>query len=431
MEISFPPSALYADTQVSIQPINNDDLDGIGPGYQLSPEGTQFNQPVMLTWHLSDADMTGHAITDATIATRDENGAWKAQADVKYDAAAKIVRVATSHFCSWKATWKNYLPNITITPTQDDVNINKSVYLQVTSTKIQANQPEPSKPTNRGSNSSTAPPTQQADGGAPGKTSGGVDEVAPGKGHSDDDLLAAPALCQWKVNGSAPGNPTYGYISQEATSNKAKYTAPAKIPKRNPVRVSCEMKTGHARVIAISNITITDKRGWSVDVRYKYREEHSVHGPTGFGTTATNWGEATRDALVHFHVYSDSRYAAGAVGGMGKGDILEVEKGGMENSMCYVKDDTLIEGPLDAEGDGVVSKAGQLKVLMHNDSLKGHSHHSGTCNKGVVPDKDWDSASFGVSCNFTGVDYEKGGTFSADVPSDRGKGKCELTIAPM
>ena len=63
-----------------------------------------------------------------------------------------------------------------------------------------------------------------------------------------------------KVNGNAHGNPTYGYVVQTETSNSVLYTAPAKIPPRNPVAVSCEMKTGHAKVVAISNITITDKQ---------------------------------------------------------------------------------------------------------------------------------------------------------------------------
>ncbi len=411
IQISLPPSAVYADTEVSIQPVMTDDLDGIGPTYQLLPEGTQFNTPVTLTWQLSDAELAGRAITEATIATRDQDGAWKAQRGVQYDTAAKVVRVATSHFSPWKMTWADYLPNIAITPTQDDVSLNKSLQLHVAMQDTPAGKSVPS-------------------GNQPGagNASGGVDE----------DLLTAPQLCEWKVNGIARGNATYGYIypNQDKygkispAENKGLYTAPAKIPQRNPVAVSCEMKTGHSKIMAVSTITITDKKGWEVQVEYVYAEHHSTTGPTVAGEIATNAGSAQRYGDVHFHVYSDSRYASGAVGGMGKGTVTIVEKGTYTNKLCHTGDATHISGPVEAEGNGSASKAGQLSVIIHADNLHGHQDHDGTCGKGGPPKEDWDTASFGTTCSFTGVDYDKGGTFEADVPSDRGKGKCTLTLSP-
>ena len=55
-------------------------------------------QPVMLTWHLSDADLAGRAITDAIDRHSRRKRRLELPIGVKYDAAAKIVRVATSHF---------------------------------------------------------------------------------------------------------------------------------------------------------------------------------------------------------------------------------------------------------------------------------------------------------------------------------------------
>lgn len=428
IQISLPPSAVYADTDVSIQPVNTDDLDGIGPTYQLSPEGTQFNTPVTLTWQLSDADLAGRPITQATIATRDQDGAWKAQRGVQYDSAAKVVRVSTSHFSSWRATWADYLPNISITPTQDDVSLNKSLELHVAKQDTLAGKSVPS---------ATQPGDSKASGGQ-----SDDDLLTPptklSNADSDKDLLQMPQQCDWKVNGIAHGNATYGYIypnqdkygKVSPDENKAMYTAPAKIPQRNPVAVSCEMKTGHSKIMAVSTITITDKQGWAVEAQYTYTDEHSETGKTVAGMMATSWGNTTRVANAYFHVYSDSRYAAGAVGGMGKGDLTAVENGGMHNSLCHTGDKATVGGPLDAEGNGVASKTGQLTVVMHGDNLKGHSHHEGTCGKNPTPDGDWNTASFGVACNFTGVDYEKGGTFPADVPADRGHGKCSLTLNP-
>jgi hypothetical protein len=431
IQISLPPGAVYADTEVSIQPVTTDDLEGIGPTYQLSPEGTQFNTPVTLAFQLSDADLGGRAITEAIIATRDENGAWTRQRGVKYDAAAKVVRVASSHFSAWKATWANNLPTVTITPPQDEISVNKSVELRVT-----FGQTPPMRSTPGLDSSSPTPPARETGNGALAKASSGVSDddllAAPTpKGATDDDLLTAPIACQWKVNGIANGNPTYGYIHPAQGEKKATYAAPAKIPQRNPVAVSCEMKTGHAKLIVVSNITITDKKGWSVGVQYEYLEHHSYTGKTVAGTIATTWGEAHRDVYVQFHVYSDSRYAAGAVGGMGKGSGFTIQKGGMKNSLCHTGDITTLEGPFQAEASGSPSKAGQLTVIVHGDNLQGHSHHEGTCGKNVVPDEDWDTGSVNTTCNFTGVDYEKGGTFPAEVPSDQGHGKCTLTIDPM
>ena len=200
-----PPSAVYADTDVSIQPVNTDDLDGIGPTYQLSPEGTQFNTPVTLTWQLSDADLAGRPITQATIATRDQDGAWKAQRGVQYDAAAKVVRVSTSHFSSWRATWADYLPNIAITPTQDDVSLNKSLELHVAKQDTLAGKSVPS---------GTQPGDSKASGGQ-----SDDDLLTPptklSNADSDKDLLQMPQQCDWKVNGIAHGNATYGIYLPE------------------------------------------------------------------------------------------------------------------------------------------------------------------------------------------------------------------------
>jgi hypothetical protein len=429
IQISLPPSAVYADTDVGIQPVNTDDLDGIGPTYQLSPEGTQFNTPVTLTWQLSDADLAGRPITQATIATRDQDGAWKAQRGVQYDAAAKVVRVSTSHFSSWRATWADYLPNIAITPTQDDVSLNKSLELHVAKQDTLAGKSVPSG-------------TQPGDSKASGGQSDNDLLTPPTKfsnGDSDKDLLQSPQLCDWKVNSIAHGNATYGYINPNQDKfgkvspdeNKAMYTAPAKIPQRNPVAVSCEMKTGHSKIMAVSNITITDKKGWSVEITYEYLNHSSSTGKTVAGVTGTNTQTEERHAYAYFHVYSDSRYASGAVGGMGKGDITNVDKSLYTVPTCRVSDAEHISGPADAEGNGTASAASQLAVTIHGDNLHGHQDHDATCGKGYVPKQDWDTASFGVSCNFTGVDYDKGGTFHADVPSDQGHGKCTVTINPM
>ena len=381
IQISLPPSAVYADTDVSIQPVNTDDLDGIGPTYQLSPEGTQFNTPVTLTWQLSDADLAGRPITQATIATRDQDGAWKAQRGVQYDAAAKVVRVSTSHFSSWRATWADYLPNISITPTQDDVSLNKSLELHVAKQDTLAGKSVPS-------------------GNQPGagKASGGQSDddllTAPTKlsnADSDKDLLQMPQQCDWKVNGIAHGNATYGYIypnqdkygKVSPDENKAMYTAPAKIPQRNPVAVSCEMKTGHSKIMAVSTITITDKQGWGVETSTNTVNHSSATGKTVAGVTGDQYADRVAmptliSTYIPIHVTRRARLAGWVR------VILRSRKRGHRSHLPRKRRRAHFRtGRCGGKWDGI--RGGSTHRDIHGDNLKGHSHHEGTCGKNATP----------------------------------------------
>jgi hypothetical protein len=410
IEITIPPAALFADIQVSIQPVSATDLDCVGPVYQLSPEGSSFAQPVTLAWHLSDSDLAGQPLTALIIATRDENGGWRRQPGVEHDPASKIVRVTTSHFSQWGLGWSASLPDLNIVPDQAEVNVKGSITLKAEVTK-------------------TKPPVPPASG-------KGVsdDELltgpAPTTASSDDDLLTVPFI--WKVNGVVGGNDKWGTIRKEA-DHDAVYTAPAKLPPKNPVTVSSETSGKPAKIIATSLITVTEKKGWIANVSYKYHEEHSSTGLTVAGEPATSWGTADRTFGGAINLYADPRFGGMAVGGAGASNIRVTQSSGMKNNMCNTEDETLISGRVAMEAQGLVgSGAGSLSVTIHGENLEGTQTPSGSCRtSGQKVVRKWNTAEFGTSCNFVGVDYDKGGIFETDVPSDQGHGKCKVTIIPQ
>ncbi len=72
--LNIPAGALGTATTVSIQPITNTTPNGIGLGYRLQPEGTNFGVPVNLTFHLSATEAL--ALGSTFVATQHADGMW-------------------------------------------------------------------------------------------------------------------------------------------------------------------------------------------------------------------------------------------------------------------------------------------------------------------------------------------------------------------
>lgn len=419
MEISVPPGVFSSDTQVSIQAMNVADLDGVGPVYQLSPEGLHFAQPVTLEWRLSDADLTGGALENVIIATRDANGGWKRQPGVDRDPASKTVRVTSTHFSQWKATWLQYLPDLNIVPVQTDVRVNASVTLKATRGTISSEPddltPPPPKSTEKGQSDADllTPPAPSTS-----------------KGVSEDDPLTPPGYV-WRVNGVQGGDKNSGFVHAGGSPDTVIYTAPAKVPSKNPVTVSCEETGKHAKIIATSMVNVTEKRGWHILVHYFYHEEHSQSGLTVAGEPGKAWGKVDRLADAEFNIYSDPRWAGGAAGGMGTGSLQIEQRGGTDNATCHAATYTTIRGDVKMEGGGNVGAGtGTLSVDIHGDDLESNTDAKG-CGS-LHNTQHFGGASFATSCKFTKLDYDKGGGFSGTPPvADNGNSKCNVTITPQ
>ena len=428
LAISIPPGALFSDTPVSIQPLTDAEGIAVGPVYQLSPEGSTFAQPVTLTWQLSDADLAGHPITDLVIATRDGDGGWTRQSSANHDGATKSIQISTLHFSVWAAAWVKDLPELDIAPAKSEVPVTASLPLKshlalykpagVSDADLLA----PPRGSSSGvSDADLAPPT-----------GGSFEPAAPPS--PDDELLAAPhkRCSNWRVNGTLGGNSTWGTVLPIPESGNATFVAPAKVPSRNPVAVSCEISYNRSKIVAVANITIKDKAtGWRGSFEYSYSESHSTTGLTVAGVNATSFGTESRKVAGDFNATTDSM-GWGSLGGSGTGHAEVTTTYGTRNPICSTDGGSTIAGDVKVDvGGSAGSGAGSLSISAHSDNLDGEQHLEDGCSKQHPHQSNRWNAVFGAGCEFVGIDFTKNGTYEADVPNDNGHGKCKLTISPQ
>ena len=423
VSIEVPPGAVFGDTPFAVQPYDNTEPGGIGPIYVLSPEGQTFAQPVTLAWHLSDADLAGHPIDAVSIASRDADGNWMPQPGVERDPAAKIVRVTTVHLSSWDA----YLPDLKITPDHAEVRVKKSIALKVSREESKEDDlaaPRPATPPQGSSGVSDAELLAPPRPAAPAQASSGA---------SDADLLAAPRPktdCVWKLNGnSGAGDDVSGRI-QVDNKVTVTYTAPAKVPPKNPVTVSCEevmtVKGRKAKMIAVAYITVTDQAGWKGVINYEF----SNTTQTSDGRV-TNIQEETRHVNGSFDL-EVIPHGFGTLGGKGTATLAQTMKSTMTNPICGNKGVRSLSGALEVDADGSAgSGAGALSLILHGENLAGTTQMQENCSKkGSNSTDSWGNGGFSLSCHFVGVDFDKGGIYTSPVDIDRGKGTCKVQIEP-
>jgi hypothetical protein len=386
ISIEVPPGSVAGNTPFAIQPLSTTEPGGIGPVYVLSPEGLRFAQPVTLAWHLSDSDLAGHPIQAVSIATRDAEGNWIPQPGVERDPAAKTVRVTSIHLSPW---W-TIVPELTITPDHTQVGVRNTVDLTV------------SRSTSNDNDSDLLA--------APHNTGTGQQN-----GDQDGGLLTPPpkADCTWKVNGTVGGNSASGTVSGKGKYT-ATYTSPAKVPRANPVAVSCEetmMANGKkAKIIAVSYITVTDKKVWRGTFQYEYSDTSQSGTPP-----TTSIHEEVRHVAGSIDLEADSQ-GFGMVGGQGNATLEQTITGTITNPMCTFKDVNSLSGPLQVDAHGAVgSGAGSLSLEVHGDNLTGGlEHDGGKCSQnGSGTSIPVSNGSFSVSCQFIGVDYDKGGSYKS------------------
>ena len=105
IELVFPEGAITTKTTISIQPVTNTSIDGIGKGYDLEPAGTQFQIPVQLIFHYTDKDMEDGSPQLMAIASQNEKGIWYVLSEIKLDTVSKTIAGSIKHFSAWALTW--------------------------------------------------------------------------------------------------------------------------------------------------------------------------------------------------------------------------------------------------------------------------------------------------------------------------------------
>lgn len=99
--VEIPAGALASATTVSITPVSNTNIAGIGTAFRLTPHGQQFAKPVTITygWY-AHADSVGLMQT-LGLAYQMEDGVWKYVGADNFSAAHKTVTFKTTHFSDW------------------------------------------------------------------------------------------------------------------------------------------------------------------------------------------------------------------------------------------------------------------------------------------------------------------------------------------
>lgn len=101
LKIVIPNGALTEDQLISIQPIEQTNIAGIGSSYRLMPHNVTFKKPVTISYDWGANDMNVGLIQTLGFAYQQENRVWKYVGATQADATQKTISYQTSHFSDW------------------------------------------------------------------------------------------------------------------------------------------------------------------------------------------------------------------------------------------------------------------------------------------------------------------------------------------
>jgi hypothetical protein len=208
VEVEIPAGAVNADTEISIQPITNNALNGHGNAYRFGPDGTTFSKPVKLTFPYTPS-VEGPPMTG--VAFQDDDGIWYSNGKFSWNKVEKTVSTETTHFSDW-ATFDMLQIVCNACEVISGINklkINESGEFKVNAISLDA-----------------------------------VDTAFVGPLRKEKDNNAYDLVIkEWLANGTnAESMGPYGKIASSGAG--CTYTAPAKVPSlgKNPVNLSVKLK---------------------------------------------------------------------------------------------------------------------------------------------------------------------------------------------
>ncbi|GAA4443141.1 hypothetical protein GCM10023091_31090 [Ravibacter arvi] len=99
--INVPQGALASNTMITIEPVSNTNIAGIGAAFRLTPHGQIFSKPVTITYSWAGyADSVG-LLQTLGLAYQMADGVWNFVGADSFDSGAKTVSFKTTHFSDW------------------------------------------------------------------------------------------------------------------------------------------------------------------------------------------------------------------------------------------------------------------------------------------------------------------------------------------
>jgi hypothetical protein len=192
VELIFPPDALTANTNISIQPITNLAPNGAGKAYKCEPSGIQFKKPVQFVFHYTKQEAEACPADLMNLASQDDKGRWTFSKYENWDSTERVLKGSIHHFSSiGSSNGATIRPDKKMTVAEGRVNIN--FYDRF------------------------------------GTISG------PFLGNRDPHPMGSR---YWAVNGVRDGNEIVGFAGPGTLTSLGAYTAPRIMPHENPVTIN-------------------------------------------------------------------------------------------------------------------------------------------------------------------------------------------------
>jgi len=220
VRVEIPAGALGADTEISVGPITDTSVGGLGRAWRLGPDGQTFDQPVTLSFAFDADDLGGGDAGALGVAWQQDDGTWSWLPGPEAD--AERVSATTTHFTDF-----SLVRGFQLTPASAKVGAGQSKRLRLV-VCYPASLDEELVPLGY-----------------------------PCGGDTDEDASWPVYAEAWSVNGVAGGSDATGTVSGDGRG--ATFLAPAKIPDPATVAVSANVPTGgRGKVLVVSNLEITE-----------------------------------------------------------------------------------------------------------------------------------------------------------------------------
>jgi hypothetical protein len=237
LTLTFPDGALEKETSITIQPVENKAINGVGIGYEFTPHGTKFDKPVTFTYHYTPEELLGATPDAMGLATQHEDGTWMAERLVKVDQVAKTITGKLDHF-SWWSIFSAYSLNpetaVVAPGTWVDLKITEAIEYPNVSKE------DPDYKLLVYLNETLIAPSQ-------------IKKISLNGNSNYSDILAS--------------NYHDGYLGIDFKAKGAiiRYTAPAAIPENNPVALGVELALpSKALFMLVGNVTVQNENSFVI-----------------------------------------------------------------------------------------------------------------------------------------------------------------------